>query len=66
VTKPLSKKIYIYNKIKFLLFHQQSGFQTKELWLSFVLKAFDFISGAKFLLKIHFVLKEKEEFPVIY
>jgi len=43
-----------------LLFHQQGGFQTKELWLSFVLKAFDFISGAKFLLKIHLVLKEKE------
>jgi len=50
VTKPL-KKIYIYNKIKVLLFHQQSGFQNKELWLSLVLKAFDFISGAKFLLK---------------
>jgi len=43
-----------------LIFHQQSGFQTKDLWLSFVLKAFDFISRAKFLLKFNLVLKEKK------
>jgi len=42
-----------------LLFHQQSGFQTKDLWLSFVLKVFDFISRAKFLLKFNLALKEK-------
>ena len=42
-----------------MLFHQQSGFQTQDLWLSFVLKAFDFISRAKLFLKINLVLKEK-------
>ena len=49
-----------FRKTKVLIFHQQSGFQTKDLWLSFVLKAFDFISRAKFLLKFNLVLKEKK------
>jgi len=35
------------------------AFKTKELWLSFLLKAFDFISRAKFLSKVNLVLKEK-------
>ena len=52
VTNPLLK-------IKSFTFNQQSGFQTKDLWLSFVLKVFDFISRAKFLLKFNLVLKEK-------
>ena len=52
MTKPLTKN-------KSFAFNQQSGFQTKDLWLSFVLRAFDFISRAKFLSKINLVLQKK-------
>jgi hypothetical protein len=49
----------LFLKIKSSTFNQQSGFQTKDLWLSFVLNVFDFISRAKFLLKFNLALIEK-------
>jgi len=42
-----------------LIFTQQSSLQTKEPWLNFVLKAFDFVSRAKFLSKINLVLQNE-------
>jgi len=46
-------------KNKSFAFSSTKCFQTKELWLSFVSKVFDFISRAKFLLKFNLALKEK-------